>query len=65
MVRNIHLIFKTHLDVGFTDYASVVVNNYFSNYIPASLRVAREMRESGQAGTLHLDDRLMVDLRIP
>lgn len=48
MVRKIHLIFKTHLDVGFTDYASVVVNNYFSSYIPASLRVAREMRESGK-----------------
>lgn len=49
MPKNIHLIFKTHLDVGFTDYASVVVNNYFSKYIPASLRVAREMRERGQA----------------
>ena len=48
MPRNIHLIFKTHLDVGFTDYASVVVNNYFTKYIPASLRVAREMRESGR-----------------
>ena len=48
MPKNIHLIFKTHLDVGFTDYASVVVNNYFSKYIPASLRVAREMRERGQ-----------------
>jgi hypothetical protein len=48
MPKNIHLIFKTHLDVGFTDYASVVVNNYFSKYIPASLRVAREMRDRGQ-----------------
>src|SRR5512133_1081400 len=48
MVKNIHLIFKTHLDVGFTDYASVVVANYFSKYIPASLRVAREMREAGK-----------------
>ncbi len=48
MPKNIHLIFKTHLDVGFTDYASVVVNNYFSKYIPASLRMAREMRERGQ-----------------
>lgn len=48
MPKRIHLIFKTHLDVGFTDYASVVVNNYFSKYIPASLRVAREMRESGR-----------------
>ncbi len=48
MTKHIHLIFKTHLDVGFTDYASVVVNNYFTKYIPASLKVAREMRESGK-----------------
>lgn len=46
MTRNIHLIFKTHLDVGFTDYASRVVENYFKKYIPASLRVARQMRDS-------------------
>jgi hypothetical protein len=47
MTKKIHLIFKTHLDVGFTNYASVVVNNYFTKYIPASLRVARQLRESG------------------
>ena len=47
MERSIHLIFKTHLDVGFTDYASAVVRNYFEKYIPAALRVAREMRQSG------------------
>ncbi len=46
MPQNIHLIFKTHLDVGFTDYASVVIENYFKKYIPASLRVARQMRDS-------------------
>jgi hypothetical protein len=46
MTQSIHVIFKTHLDVGFTDYASVVLENYFKNYIPAALRVAREMRES-------------------
>ncbi len=46
MVQNIHLIFKTHLDIGFTNYASVVVENYFKKYIPTSLRVARQMRDS-------------------
>ncbi len=46
MSQNIHLIFKTHLDVGFTDYASRVVDNYFKKYIPASLRVARQIRDS-------------------
>jgi len=45
--RNIHLIFKTHLDVGFTNYASRVINDYITLHIPSALRVAREMRESG------------------
>ena len=48
MPRNIHLIFKTHLDVGFTDLARNVVNHYFKQYIPAALRVAREMRSAGE-----------------
>jgi len=48
MTQNIHLIFKTHLDVGFTNYAAVVLQNYFKSYIPAALRVAQQMRESNQ-----------------
>lgn len=47
MTRNIHLIFKTHLDVGFTDLAGRVVRNYFKRYIPAALNVAKEMRQAG------------------
>jgi hypothetical protein len=47
LTRSIHLIFKTHLDVGFTDLAGRVVRNYFKRYIPAALRVARELREAG------------------
>jgi len=46
--RNIHLIFKTHLDVGFTNLARNVVNHYFKQYMPAALRVAREMRSAGE-----------------
>lgn len=48
MGQNIHLIFKTHLDVGFTDYASTVIQNYFSKYIPTALATAREMRTMQQ-----------------
>jgi len=48
MTQKIHLIFKTHLDVGFTDYASVVLQNYYLRYIPAALRVAQEMRAANR-----------------
>ena len=48
MPLNIHLIFKTHLDVGFTNYARVVTWEYFNRYIPSAIQLARQRRESGQ-----------------
>ncbi len=46
-VRKVHLIFKTHLDVGFTDLARNVVAGYFDDYIPRAIHVARQLREAG------------------
>jgi hypothetical protein len=46
-LRRIHMIFKTHLDVGFTDFSARVVENYFSSYIPRAIDLARELREHG------------------
>jgi hypothetical protein len=46
-VKKVHVIFKTHLDVGFTDYAAAVVERYMRSYIPAAIKLAREMREDG------------------
>ena len=42
MIRKVLLIFKTHLDIGFTDYASNVRTKYQEEYLPAAVRVARE-----------------------
>jgi hypothetical protein len=41
----IHLVFKTHLDVGFTDLAARVVDRYFTDYFPRAFAVARTLRE--------------------
>ncbi|MGV8026288.1 MAG: DUF5054 domain-containing protein [Anaerolineaceae bacterium] len=49
MGQTIHLIFKTHLDIGFTDTAVGVIQNYFSNYIPAALTTANKMRAMERA----------------
>jgi len=49
MPLNIHLIFKTHLDVGFTDYAAVVIKQYFEHYIPNAIRLAQTLRERESA----------------
>ena len=47
MLRRVHLIFKTHLDVGFTDLAHSVVANYFQHYLPRAMALAEEFRQAG------------------
>ncbi len=46
-VTKVHLVFKTHLDVGFTDLGKAVLQRYLSDFIPAAIRVAREVDRSG------------------
>jgi hypothetical protein len=41
--KKIHLIFKTHLDIGFTDYAANVRQQYHDHYIPMALRTAEHL----------------------
>lgn len=41
------LVFKTHLDIGFTDTAANVTRLYFESYIPQALKTARELRQAG------------------
>ncbi|MBR5870005.1 MAG: DUF5054 domain-containing protein, partial [Clostridia bacterium] len=42
IIRKVLLVFKTHLDIGFTDYAGEVRQKYLNEYLPAAVRVARE-----------------------
>lgn len=48
-IVRVHLIFKTHLDLGFTDFARDVTARYFNEYIPQALSVAEELRRAGGA----------------
>jgi len=43
----IHLIFKTHLDIGFTDYAQTVTERYMSHFIPGAIALADRLRDEG------------------
>jgi len=45
--RVVHVLFKTHLDIGFTDLARAVVEQYMTRYIPAALDLARLLRARG------------------
>jgi hypothetical protein len=47
-LKQILLVHKTHLDVGFTDTAAAVTRQYLDRFIPAAVARAREMNpESG------------------
>lgn len=40
-IKKIHLVFKTHLDIGFTGMAGDVIRCYFEQFIPAALTTAK------------------------
>ena len=46
-IEVVHLIFKTHLDIGFTDYARNVVWQYFEDFIPRAIETTRTLRQEG------------------
>ena len=46
-VRRVLYVAKTHLDVGFTDRASVVRRRYLEEFVPRAMRTATELREAG------------------
>ncbi len=39
--KKIYLVFKTHLDIGFTDYAVSVRQQYHDHFIPMAIRTAK------------------------
>lgn len=46
-IEKVFVIFKTHLDIGFTDLSSKVEQRYIDLYIPKAIEVARRLREEG------------------
>ena len=44
-IKKVLIIFKTHLDIGFTDLAANVKQKYFDVFIPSALKTARELKE--------------------
>ncbi len=41
----VHVVFKSHLDIGFTDYAEQVVNQYIDAYIPRALDLIERLSD--------------------
>lgn len=46
-VSKVYVVFKTHLDVGFTDLSSVVEKRYIEEFIPKALEVSERLKEDG------------------
>lgn len=44
--KEVLVIFKTHLDIGYTDLAENVVNNYINDFIPNAIRVGYELKDT-------------------
>lgn len=46
-VTKVYVLFKTHLDVGFTDLSSVVTERYMNEFIPKALEVSEKLHADG------------------
>jgi hypothetical protein len=46
-VKRVLVMFKCHLDVGYTDTQAEVMRKYFDEHFPRAMQVATAMRESG------------------
>ena len=44
--KEVLVIFKTHLDIGFTDYANNILQKYLKEYIPNAIRVGYELKDT-------------------
>ncbi len=42
-IKKVHVVYKTHLDIGFTDFSENVLNNYVNSFIPKSIQLAKEL----------------------
>ncbi|HEU5086715.1 MAG TPA: DUF5054 domain-containing protein, partial [Roseiflexaceae bacterium] len=47
-IERVHIIFKTHLDIGFTDLARAVTRRYLEEFIPQALATAEQLRAGGR-----------------
>lgn len=41
----VHVVFKTHLDIGFTDFAPKVLDKYFNEFIPMAIETAERLEK--------------------
>lgn len=50
-ITKVYVVYKTHLDIGFTDLAQNVVRRYLEEYIPQAIETAQRVRAICGPGT--------------
>ena len=40
MVKEVLVLFKTHLDIGYSDYAEMIVDKYINGFIPDAIKLS-------------------------
>lgn len=51
--KKVHVVFKTHLDIGFTNMAAHVLRQYMEEYIPKAIALADILVAEGAAHNLY------------
>ena len=46
MIKEVLVVFKTHLDIGFTDYSKNVIDKYLNNYIPSAIETGYKLKDT-------------------
>jgi uncharacterized protein DUF5054/glycosyl hydrolase family 38 len=49
MIETVHVVYKTHLDLGFTDQAPTVMRKYLDHYIPGAIALANQLADRGES----------------
>ena len=63
-IVRVHVVFKTHLDIGFTHLAQHVTKQYREEYISKAIELAERLEaESGGNASLILADSSLLELR--
>lgn len=47
-MKKLFVLYKTHLDIGFTDFAKNIVSLYLKDYIPSAINTAISLFEGGE-----------------
>lgn len=47
-MKKVIVVSKTHLDLGFTDYAANIKKKYINDYIPGAIALAQKLNTGGQ-----------------